>query len=554
MLKRFIFVLFILWGSYVFSQDLGNLKHQKPFNVSGSAMLSLNYYESSNAIQTYQPFSYLVAVNVTPAIYGFSVPLSFTYTKMNKSFNHPFYRFGLSPTYKWVTLHLGHRSTNFSRFTVSGQKSFGVGIELTPGKFRFAFLYGKFKKDNAYKTIYDDELEQDEYTLKGYAVKIGVGSQKNYFDLVFMHIADNTDDFSDTSLQIHPESNVVVSAITQLSIAKNLKFNAEIAASVFTQNMFATEYDMDDLPKLVRNMSDYLNINTSTSLALATDVGLEYKLKKFSAGVQYQRIDPGYKSLGTNYIRNDFEQYALKSSYKFKIGHINGSVGLMRDNLKNTKLSQANRLTYTLGVALTPSGVFSVKANYSNFSTKQTEGRVPLNDTIRLFQVNKNISVMPQLRFVNSKSSNIIMANYTYANLVDKNSFAEYAVPVVSNTAFLQYMYSAAETGLGISANINYTDFKTALSRITNIGPTVGANKTMLKKKGTAQLSLTYLRSNNNSVKGNIYSARVGYNYKISKSQQIKFSYFFTKSKYPEDATVVGYNNSRGVLAYVYKF
>ena len=554
MLRKFIFILFILWSANVFSQDLGNLKNQKPFQLSGSAMLSLNYYESSNDIQTYQPFSYLVAVNVTPAVYGFSVPLSFTYTKMNKSFNHPFYRFGLSPTYKWATLHLGHRSTNFSRFTVSGQKSFGVGIELTPGKFRFAFMYGKFKKDNAYKTIYDEELEQDEYTLKGYAVKLGVGSQKNYFDLVFMHIADNTDEYSDTSLQIHPESNVVISAITQFSIAKNLKFNAEIAASVFTQNMFATEYDMDDLPKFLGKMSDYLNINTSTSLALATDVGLEYKLKKFSAGLQYQRIDPGYKSLGTNFIRNDFEQYALKSSYKFKTGHINGSIGLMRDNLKNTKISQANRLTYTLGVALTPPGVFSITANYSNFSTKQTEGRVPLNDTIRLFQVNRNISVMPQLRFMSSKSSNIIMANYTYANLIDKNSFAEYALPVVSNTAFIQYMYSALESGLGISANINYTDFKTEFSRITNIGPTVGANKTMLKKKGTAQLSFTYLRSNNNSVKGNIYSARIGYNYKISKSQQIKFSYFFTKSKYPEDATVVGYNNSRGVLAYVYKF
>jgi len=331
----------------VFSQDLGNLKNQKPFQLSGSAMLSLNYYESSNDIQTYQPFSYLVAVNVTPAVYGFSVPLSFTYTKMNKSFNHPFYRFGLSPTYKWATLHLGHRSTNFSRFTVSGQKSFGVGIELTPGKFRFAFMYGKFKKDNAYKTIYDEELEQDEYTLKGYAVKLGVGSQKNYFDLVFMHIADNTDEYSDTSLQIHPESNVVISAITQFSIAKNLKFNAEIAASVFTQNMFATEYDMDDLPKFLGKMSDYLNINTSTSLALATDVGLEYKLKKFSAGLQYQRIDPGYKSLGTNFIRNDFEQYALKSSYKFKTGHINGSIGLMRDNLKNTKISNIFALQKT---------------------------------------------------------------------------------------------------------------------------------------------------------------------------------------------------------------
>lgn len=554
MLKKLTFIILVFWTFSSIGQDLQSLKNQKPFSLTGNAMLSLNYFQSSNASYSYQPFSYLVAINLTPSIYGFSVPLSVSYSKMNKSFKHPFYRFGMSPTYKWITLHLGHRSTSFSKYTVSGQRSFGAGVELMPGKFRFAFMYGKFKKDNAYKTIYDDELVQDNFSLKGYAVKLGIGTNKSYFDLVFMHIADNEDQFMDTSLYNHPQSNVVASAITEFSFSKHLKFNGEVALSLFTYNMLASNYDMDDLPKFIGNMGDYLNINTSSSVAMATDIGLDYSQRKFSVGAQYQRIDPNYKSLGATYIRNDFEKYSLKSSYRFNIAYINGSIGLLRDNLKNTKLSQANRLAYTLGLTLTPPGLFSMNANYSNFSTKQKEGRAPLNDTIRLYQVNKNFSIVPQVRFGNTKSSNIIMFNYTYANMLDKNDFAENAVPIASNMAFLQYMYQSFVHEYGLSANINFTNFKTALNTLTNIGPSISANKTLLKKKGVAQLSLSYLLSDNNSIRGSIISTRIGFNYKISKSQQIKFNYYFTKSKYPESANITAYHNSRGVLAYVYKF
>ena len=554
MLKKFMLFVSIIWTLPLFSQDLQNLKTQQPFKLTGNALLSLNYFESSNASYSYQPFSYLMSVNLRPSIYGFSVPLSFSYSKMNKSFKHPFYRFGMSPSYKWVTLHLGHRSTNFSRFTMSGQRSLGMGIELMPGKFRFAFMYGKFKKDNAYKTIYDDHLNQDDYSLKGYAIKLGLGSKKNYFDLVFMHISDPKETFIDTSLYTHPESNVVASAISQFNITKHLKFNGEVAVSIFTHNMHASPYDIEDMPLFIHNMGNHFHINTSSAIAMATDLGLDYSQNKLSIGIQYQRIDPGYKSLGTHFIRNDFEKYSLKSGYRFKVANINGSIGLLRDNLMNSKLSQANRLAYTLGLSLTPPGIFSMNANYSNFSTKQKEGRAPLNDTIRLYQVNKNISIVPQLRFSNSSHSNIIMINYTYANLLDKNDFAENTMPIASNMAFLQYMYRSFENEYGISANINYTNFKTSTHKLINIGPSITADKTLLKKKGVVQASFTYLLSNNNSIKGNIITLRMGFNYKISKSQKVKLNYYFTKSRYPDDSSISGYHNSRGVLAYVYKF
>ncbi|MBK6370290.1 MAG: hypothetical protein IPF64_10820 [Flavobacteriales bacterium] len=35
---------------------------------------------------------------------------------------------------------------NFSELTMSGQRFFGAGVELTPGHFRFAAMYGRLRK------------------------------------------------------------------------------------------------------------------------------------------------------------------------------------------------------------------------------------------------------------------------------------------------------------------------------------------------------------------------------------------------------------------------
>jgi hypothetical protein len=553
-MKRFLFVCFvILFSIHTHSQDFQNINQQKAFRLNGSLISSINYNESSRSIQSYQPLSYLIALNISPTVYGINIPLSLIYSEKNKDFNHPFYRFGLSPSYKWIKLNLGHRSSNYSKYTISGQKSFGAGIELTPGKFRFAFLYGSFRRDKAFKTINPNFFDQSTYSRAGYAAKIGVGSKSNFLDLVLMHIADK-DDAYDSISNLHPESNVAASLISKLSLSKNLKIKAEVAASIFTRNKLAQAFETNNLPTYLQNSTDYFNINTSSSISLAKDLSIDYKLKMFSIGIEYKRIDPGYKSLGSNYIRNDYENYGFKSSIRFKKGNINANIGLLKDNLKNTKSAQTNRVVSRFSVNYNPSKKFSINANYSNFSTKQSEGRIPLNDTIRLYQVNKNMSIAPMIHFGNKKYTHSIVGNYSYADMLDKNKFAEYAIPVQTNTAFLQYSLQSIMHGFTIGSNLSYIDFKSSTIHTTNLGPTISINKSLFKKKSLLVGSFSFLWSQNNQNKGNIINIRLGYNYKISKKQLLKFHYLITKSRYDESINTSNFDATRGSLSYNYKF
>lgn len=115
------------------AQDITTIPKQKIFSVSGSIGASGQYYQSDEMIPSRPRFAWAINGSLTPAIYGFSFPLSFVITQSTRSYSYPvFSQFGITPSYKWIKLYLGYRSMRFSQFTFDGQTFLGAGLELTP--------------------------------------------------------------------------------------------------------------------------------------------------------------------------------------------------------------------------------------------------------------------------------------------------------------------------------------------------------------------------------------------------------------------------------------
>ena len=69
----------------------------------------------------------------------------------------------------------------------------GGGIEAQPSVFRLAFVYGRFSK--AIDPITDtltQEYSIPSFYRKGYAAKFGLGTSKNYVDLIMISIRDDS--------------------------------------------------------------------------------------------------------------------------------------------------------------------------------------------------------------------------------------------------------------------------------------------------------------------------------------------------------------------------
>ena len=135
----------------------------------------------------------------------------------NKSFNTPFNRFGLSPSYKWIKLDLGWRSLNFSQFTLSGQQIFGAGFELTPGKFRAAFIYGKFNDAVTDISLYNNLNNNTPlYKRTGFAAKLGYGSSANFLEFSYLQAKDDSNSIPKLladSVQAKPAANQVAGSV-----------------------------------------------------------------------------------------------------------------------------------------------------------------------------------------------------------------------------------------------------------------------------------------------------------------------------------------------------
>src|SRR5579872_5378174 len=155
------------------AQDLGTAS-QHPFTMAGSMQLRGIYYNASGISGRRDPYSYIFSGNLNPTIYSISMPLNFTVSQQENSLSQPFHQFGISPHYKWITVHLGYRSISFSPYTLAGYTMLGAGFELHPGKFRAGFMYGRLNRATALDTS-TQSLVPVSFTRKAFAARIGYG-------------------------------------------------------------------------------------------------------------------------------------------------------------------------------------------------------------------------------------------------------------------------------------------------------------------------------------------------------------------------------------------
>ena len=494
-------IFFTISLSCLNAQDLTNFKQNRS-SVHGSFGTTGIFYNSSGITPRKTPFSYILNGNLVVNLKGLVLPFSFTYSDRNKSFRQPFNQFGMSPKYKWITLHLGYRNINFSKYVLGGHTILGAGIELTPGKFRFGAVYGRLRKStnqatNIYNPLNDTIIS---FTRKMMSFKIGVGTNKNFIDLIVLRAADDSASISPTALEkgVFPSTNFVTGINTRLSLTKTLHMEAEAAYSIYTSNQNSI-FRME-IPDFVQKI---IPINISTKGYLAMRALLEYRNSKgFKFGLKYRRIDPGYQSMGTYFLNNDVENITFNSAFNLMKRKMNfsGSIGLERNNLKLARSATTKKLIGSAMVSYNPVKFFGITVNYSNYSINQQAGRIQIADSVKLYQTNGTFMVMPHLQFLsgNKKVSHFISLVYTQMELKDKNPSSIYNNSFTTTNNILSYNITFLSLYLTGTLSFNYNKVKMSSGNSTNTGGSVGLSKGFKKGKINLGFSINITQSKNN--------------------------------------------------------
>ena len=151
-MKDYTLALFLLISLVGYTQniDIENVGKAKPIQVSGMVSANGVYYDS-NQNNNREPFTYFLRGNLNVSIYGFAVPISYSFTNQGENLDYAlpfdFNRISLHPKYKWVTAHIGSVAMTFSPYTLNGHQFTGGGVDLTPpGAFKVSAMAGRLLK------------------------------------------------------------------------------------------------------------------------------------------------------------------------------------------------------------------------------------------------------------------------------------------------------------------------------------------------------------------------------------------------------------------------
>jgi len=557
-------IIFVFAAQQLIAQDLNSLKNQKPFSYSGALEVRTIGYQMNGAANRRNPFSLIISGSPTLSIYGWDVPFSVVYADRKTSFQQPFNQFGLSPTYKWITLHGGYRNLNFSPYTLGGHTILGAGAELNPGKFRLGFMYGRLNKATVIDSV-TQSLAPQAFTRKGYAIKVGYGTKRSFIDFSYLNAKDDSVGFQKSQLNrqfnpIAPSGNSVVGYKGQISFLKYFSIESEGAVSLYTRNLHTT-LPIDSLEDpILKTIRKFATVNATSELYTAFSAGVGYRDKKYGLKLNYRRIDPEFKSMGAYFITSDIEAWTIAPSFvawKNKIS-FNGSIGIQKDNLQNQKSATNKRFIGAGNASLQLNDKFGLDASYSNYSNNQTPNTVRFADSLRIVQTTEMYSLMPRYIFTNEKYTHMVALAATLSNLNDFNQFfADSAVSRNMDTKQLMANYSIGfiKQGINLNASVNTTKLNGMGIDQTYTGFSLGGDVSLLKSLLRLSTNHSITFGKQDIGKSIIYNSSLNTKYRLTKGHNIDFGlYFLRNSPTNNGGLQQKYSELRGELAYQIKF
>lgn len=379
----------------LYGQDLERVDIKNPVRLTSGIGLQTSFYSVSNIPYRRQPFNWSISGTPVLQLYGMNLPFSFYFSNQQLKYQQPFNQFGISPTYKWAKAHLGYSSVRFSDHTLAGRRFLGAGLELNPGKLRLGFIYGRFQKaierDSVVQSTpegYLSGVPNGSFERKGYAVKVGIGTDKDYVDLIYLKAEDAPASLVESfSLEtLNPKKNSALGLKHRISSEGGFFWESDAALSFYTRDLNAEPIDTGDIPTFLYKLFDP---KLTSQLLYAGSMRIGYEGKAIKTSLRFRRISRDFKTMGAYYFQTDLQEYALQlgtALFKNKM-HVRGSAGFQENNLASDRLHTTKRFIASFYSGLQLAQNLRCDLIYSNFGITQRPQQPGLADSIRIDQV-----------------------------------------------------------------------------------------------------------------------------------------------------------------------
>jgi hypothetical protein len=484
-----------------------------PLSLNGGLNVGLSGYGVSGIATRQSPFSWVLTGDPSLSIYSISVPFSFVLSEQERSFRQPFDQFGLSPSWRWASVHLGYRNLTWSPYTLAGQTFLGAGLELNPGWLRLGAMYGRFRRAVKEDTIAAPPASVEQtpaYLRTGYAFKLGFGRPANYVDFIFLRAADDSSSlpYRPVKTELMPAENAALGISARQSIGRALSFDLDLAASILNRDQASPSIVSDQWA--FKALSSVITPRASASYFIAGRTSLSLHLGPFDATGQYERVDPEYTTMGVPSLTSDVSRLTFTPSLRLFGDRLNlsGTVGTEQDNLHHTKLATTGRTIWSAHAGLNPDPRWGVDAQVGNYATKQQAGTQALNDTTRMKQANRNLTLSPHLSLVSGAVVHSIAVAFDYSGLVDDNTFTR--TENNSSSVTVVPSYSLATAAGSVVAAGTFALVATGAGPTSVAGLSLSGTKPLLSNLLTLSLTPSFAVTRVDTLSASTFTGQAG--------------------------------------------
>lgn len=474
-----LFLVIVLFSStYIYAQT-------EFASFRGSASLSQDFY-SVDGIDSRRPGNVSRAImRMTVSVYDqIQIPFELYLSSEQNRFAHPFNQFGMSPQITdWLKFHAGYFSSQISKLTFGDLRILGGGVELSPGKFRLKFIYGRSHdgigpdSSRGYKGSYDQML---------YAASIGyASSEKSYLNLNIMHAADDSTTLVYDSLRISPTENLNISLNFAIEFSEAIRLESEVAIGAYTNNTLADSLSTDiSVPSFLFTPNYASQVDGAAILSLFITPA-----KNWGFSVNTKWIGPGYITQGYAQLQNDvIEYYIAPYAHLFNRKlNINGTLGYKSNNLRNNHIAQTERSTGSLNIGYQITDKLGLDILY-NYNGIKSSGAI---DSFKVSNIFNLISISPKYMFNAFNGMNNIILNYTNQDAIDDNPLTKTSTAYdTKNISYVHSIYFPSSLNFTLNLLFSKTSLSESAIEIMNFNATVGHQ--FLDNKLSTSLGLGY--------------------------------------------------------------
>ncbi len=517
------------------------IKKAKPVDVHGGFNSQFGFNQMIGMPLNREPFIMALNANLRFNFYGIiDMPMSINYNnrQVSRDMKNPLKEMwegiisktGFSPKYKWVTLHLGERSMNFSQYTYSGIMFYGVGLELKPPKsiVDFSSFFGRLQKPLNPDTLRNTPMKPT-YERWGSGAKIGLGKKKHRVELMYFHAKDKVNSIDTLSpiYGVKPLENLVVGISTKNNLFERINIKGDYIMSAYTSDLRTPIRRVEEEYNYFNNLGDLFRPMLSTRYNRVFIIGIDYTADLYNIGVSRKRVDPTFVSLGSLSVDNDVEEYTINGSialFESKV-NLSGNVGKQYNNLDRTNLNQMSRFIYAANISYLINKNWNVSGNYSNNSSSTSPTYLNLIDSIKLMQLNQNFATNVSYNFGEKlKHAFMVGSNLQLADDIQdiNNSQTVNSTKVQSHNAGYSLLVPDWQTNSTLSYMLTIVD----ASGMKNLsrGPNLQVRKTLWEKKISINIGGGMLENFvDNQSNGNTINFRFGAMLKLEKYHSVKF-------------------------------